>query len=77
MNPDQGSEYFVDVQRTEIPARDTWSDMNFNQLMDLKLMLLDKLAMAKRAPVYLVPLNRALAEVEALISKALSGPKDS
>jgi hypothetical protein len=74
MDHDQGSEYFVDVPRAEMPHQSTWQDLNLNQLFDLKNQLMDKLMMAKRVPAYQVPLQKALAQVDALISKAIAGP---
>jgi len=75
MNQDTGSTInFVDVPTVEMPKTETWPDLTLSQLFDLKNQLIDKILMAKRVPAYQVPLNKALAQVDALILKAVAGP---
>jgi hypothetical protein len=73
---DTGStEVFVDVQRNEIPNPQTWDDLSINQLIDVKLQLMDKLFIAKRMKSYQAPLQQALKRCEALIAEKLASPR--
>lgn len=60
-------EYFVDVTEKAIPSRDTWGELNFNQLLELRMLLEDKLWVFSKNPVISKTLNEALLELRALI----------
>jgi hypothetical protein len=59
---------WVDEQRVEMPPQNTWSTLSFNQLVDVKNLLLDKIYLAQGRPMYLIPLQKALNQLDALIA---------
>ena len=61
-------EYFVDVAEKPIPAKDTWSELNFQQLLELQLQLEDKAWAFQKNPTISKTLNEALTELRALIA---------
>ncbi len=69
------SDYWVDAPRVEIPPASAWSGMTFTQLLEVKTQLLDKIYMARGKPAYLQPLNKALAQLEVLLSQKMSDPR--
>lgn len=64
----QEGEFFVDEAQKPIPPRDTWDELNFQQLLELQLQLEDKAwAFAKNPPIAKT-LDRALQELRGLIA---------
>lgn len=61
-------EYFVDEAAKPIPTKDTWDELNFNQLLDVQMQLEDKLWAFAKNPLISQTLNVALAELRALIA---------
>lgn len=59
---------WVDEQRVEMPPQNTWGTLSFNQLVDVKNLLLDKIYLAQGRPMYLIPLQKALNQLDALIA---------
>jgi hypothetical protein len=70
---EQDSIYFVDEQQVQLPHPSTWEELNTNQLIDIKNQLINKILIAKKVPAYQVPLQKALAQIEGLISKSMDG----
>lgn len=64
---DEG-EYFVDVAEKQIPNKDTWDELNFNQLLELQLQLENKLWAFSKSPAISQALNEALGDLRALIA---------
>lgn len=69
------SEYWVDVPKVEMTPRSAWGTLGLNGLLEAKNQLLDKLHMARGNQAYLLPLNAALQELEALIAQKMSDPR--
>ena len=61
-------EYFVDQAEKPIPPKDTWSELNFNQLLEVQQQLEDKLWAFSKNPLISKTLNEALTELRALIA---------
>jgi len=61
-------EYFVDVAEKPIPPKDTWKELNFQQLLELQLQLEDKAWAFQKNPIISKTLNSALEELRALIA---------
>jgi hypothetical protein len=51
-----------------MPPQNAWSTLSFNQLVDVKNLLLDKIYLAQGRPMYLIPLQKALNQLDALIA---------
>ena len=64
----QEGEYFVDQAAKPIPPRNTWEELNFQQLLELQLQLEDKAWSFAKNPIISKTLNRALEELRALIA---------
>jgi hypothetical protein len=69
------SETFVDQPTNPIPPPDTWHELSYNQLLDAKTQLMNKLYLARGKPLYLKPLNTALERIEAFIAAKLQDPR--
>ena len=67
----QAGEYFVDQAEKPIPPRNTWDELNFNQLLELKLQLEDKAWAFAKNPIISKTLNQGLQELEALIASRI------
>ena len=61
-------EYFVDVAENPIPSKNTWSELSFQQLLELQLQLEDKAWAFAKNPTISKTLNEALGELRALIA---------
>ena len=61
-------EYFVDVAEKPIPPKDTWEELNFNQLLEVQLQLENKLLSFAKNPVISKSLLEALDQLQALIA---------
>lgn len=64
---DLEGEYFVDVPTQPIPTRDMWGELNFQQLLEVRLQLENKAWAFSKNPVISRTLAAALAELNALI----------
>ena len=71
------SDNWVDAPRTEIPPPATWPTLSFNQLLEVKNQLLDKMYMARGKPMYLNPLQAAMQKLEVLIAQKMNDPRGS
>jgi hypothetical protein len=71
------SETWVDVPRVEMAPPNTWHTLPLNALLDVKNQLLDKMHMARGKPMYLKPLNEAMARLDVLIAQKLLDPRGS
>ena len=69
------SETFVDQPTNPIAPPETWHELSYNQLLDTKTQLLNKVYLARGNPMYLKPLNTALARLEELIAAKLQDPR--
>jgi len=69
------SETWVDTPRNELPRPDTWSTLPLNSLLDVKNQLLDKIYLARGKPMYLKPLNEAMARLDHIIQIKLNDPR--
>lgn len=71
------SETWVDQQTVEIIPPTQWHTLNLNQLTEVKNQLMNKVYMARGNQMYLKPLNRAIAELDVLITRKLADPRGS
>jgi hypothetical protein len=62
---------FVDEERNPIPHPETWPNLNFDQLLDVRTKLYAKLDASKRMPAYRQPLQLAINRVQGLIDAKL------
>ena len=67
------SQFWVDAPTVEIPPPDTWGTLSLDQLLDAKSKLINRLYMARGKPAYTIPLNRAIAQLDALIAGKTAG----
>jgi len=72
---DLEGEYFVDEPVKPIPPKDTWDELNFQQLLDVQLELENKLWLFSKNPVIARTLNEALTQLRALIAQRSHGPR--
>lgn len=61
-------EFFVDEAVKPIPSKDTWDELNFNELLDVQIELENKLWTFAKNPVISKTLNEALTHLRALIA---------
>lgn len=64
-------EFFVDQAEKPIPPRNTWHELDFQQLLELKLQLEDKAWAFAKNPVISKTVNQGLRELEALIASRI------
>lgn len=69
------SETFVDVPKNAIPAPETWEALSYNQMLEVKTMIMDKMHLARGNQLYLKPLSLALARLDDLLTKKLNDPR--
>lgn len=69
------SEIFVDVPKNAMALPADWPGLSYNQLLETKTQLLEKIYMARGKPLYLKPLNEALGRLDALIESRLNDPR--
>jgi hypothetical protein len=69
------SETFVDSPSTPMATPDTWPSLSYNQMLETKSQLMSKIWLARGKPMYLTPLNAALARLDALIEAKLNDPR--
>jgi hypothetical protein len=68
------SETWVDTPRVEMVPPNLWHTLTMTGLLEVKNQLMDKIYIARGKPLYLKPLNDALARLELLISVKLNDP---
>jgi hypothetical protein len=66
--PEEPSERFVDEAVKPIPPKDTWEELTVNELIDVKLLLEDKLWSFASNPVIAPVLKQGIKELTALIA---------
>lgn len=69
------SETFVDVPKNAMALPAVWPSLSYNQLLETKTQLMEKIYLARGKPLYLKPLNEALARLDALIDAKLNDPR--
>jgi hypothetical protein len=73
MNDDRpDGEQFVDEAEKPIPPRDTWDELTTNQLIDLKLLMEEKLWTFGKNPTITRVLRPAVAQLEQMIASRSS-----
>lgn len=68
-------ETFVDVPKNPMALPETWGSLSYNQLLETKTQMMEKIYLARGKPMYLKPLNEALARLDALIEARLNDPR--
>jgi hypothetical protein len=66
------TERFVDEAENPIPPKDTWEELTTNELIDVKLLLENKLWTFAKQPVIAPVLKQALKEITAMIASRSS-----
>lgn len=69
------SETFVDQPTVQIAPADTWHTLTYNQLLETKSQLMNKIYLARGKPMFLKPLNAALERLDALLTEKLNDPR--
>jgi hypothetical protein len=69
------SETFVDQYQNQMAAPDTWHTLSYNNMLETKTQLMQKIWLARGKPMYLKPLNEALLRLDALIAQKLNDPR--
>lgn len=69
------SETFVDVPKNSILAPEMWSSLSYNQMLEVKTQIMDKMQLAHGNQLYLKPLARALATLDELLAQKLNDPR--
>ncbi len=66
-------EYFIDRPiKDGIPAADTWESMSVNQLIDVQVMLQNRMWEMRNSPVIARTLQTKLNELQALMAKRMA-----
>lgn len=68
-------EMWVDAPQVQMALPAVWPELSYNQLLETKNQLLEKIWLAQGKPTYLKPLNEALVRLDALISAKLNDPR--
>lgn len=71
------SEAWVDQPSVQMALPTTWHTLSLDHLLETKNQLLSKIHIARGNQLYLKPLNRAMAELDALIAAKLADPRGS
>lgn len=66
---------WVDQQETPMVPADKWPGLSYNQMLDTKNQLLNKLSMARGNPAYTKPIGEALKRIEVLLAAKLNDPR--
>jgi hypothetical protein len=67
MTTEENKPMFVDEERVSIPHPETWGDMSFDQLLDVRSKLYAKFDASKRVEAYRKPIQRAIDRVQSMI----------
>lgn len=67
----QQGEFFVDEAQSPIPTRDTWGDMSFQQLLELKMQLEEKAWTFAKNPIISRTLTSALDDLQKMIDSRI------